>query len=69
MGQWWGRYRFDPLGYYKSNGVSPGPWFPGRERKLLESLFNGARAMAKLFMNEIAYGHELAMLKYLYSDS
>ena len=57
----WGRYRFDPLGYYMSNGVSP-----GRERKLLVSLFNGARAMAK---NEIAYGQELAMLKYLYSDS
>ena len=57
------------LGYYKSNGVSPDRWFPGREGKLQESLFNGTRTMAKFFMDEIAYGLELAMLKYLYSDS
>ena len=53
------------LGYYKSNGVSPDRWFPGREGKLQESFFNGARVMTKFFMDEIAYGLELAMLKYL----
>jgi len=42
------------LGYYKSNGVSPDRWFPGREGKLQESLFNGARTMAKFFMDDIA---------------